>query len=228
MSYVRKLALYGLLLLMTLIFTGCIKTDYHVRLNKDDSVDVVVTIGLDQSIVDSKTLEGDEIMRGMFDSLADQGFTISDYVEENFVGVRGTKHLASYTDLIDTDGRVIGITRDDSLFFHRYHIQGAFDLSTEDAYSELAEDSLTKFFYDTFDLQFRLTAPGMATDHNATSSIDGALVWELKMAKNNLILAEILVLKPWVIILATLLGLGLLGGLAVLIKRGARPVQKES
>jgi hypothetical protein len=229
-SYVRQLALYAVLLLLTLTLTGCIKSDYHVQLNKDESVDIVVTVGLDQSIVGSEALEGIELIQGLYDSLVEQGFGVKDYLEGNISGVVGAKHLDSYADLITTDGSVIGITRTDSLFYRKYSIRGEFDLSSmdEDSYPELSEDQFTKAFYDTFDLKFRLTLPGMATRHNATEAHDKTLIWALKMGKNNPISADVAVLKSWVILLATLIGLGLLSALTVLFKKRMPSVKKAS
>ncbi|MTI94564.1 MAG: DUF3153 domain-containing protein [Firmicutes bacterium] len=214
----RKL-LISLLLAGMILMSGCFDAEFHLTVNRDGSGDFSYQLGFDRDFLAMMESEGEDPLAEMAIEAEADGFTVTRYEDDDYVGIRATQHLPQITaedlDVFDeasTQGD--GLVVEESLFRSHYRFQA--DMNMEG----MGEDEeFGQMMLNQMNFRFTITLPVKPDSHNADSvSEDGkTLTWNLRPGQANPINLEASV--PNIVFIA-ILGAGaalLLIGLIVLI-----------
>lgn len=178
----RMLTIICLVLLISLMLTGCFDVRIHLKVNLNGSGEVEVFMKANRNVM----FFGDPFEEIMSDLELD-GFTIEDYAEGNEVGFLAQKkassldeltHLKLGEDMVISDKEMV--TVDEGLFKNTFIVDAELDLN-----EILGEDMAG--MARLADIRFALTLPIRPSDHNATAvSEDGkTLEWKLLPGSSN-------------------------------------------
>lgn len=203
----KKYSMFVLLVMVSLLLTGCVKVNYSMSINKDKSMNLVIISAFDKSLTDSTaSMENSD-----FSSLEDQGFYIEDYEEDNMKGYKFSKSFDNIDDISD-EGEVISNlqfnNKDNNAIFQvkKGFLKNTYTAKFESSSSDNSEDSTNDDLFDGdiseelgdlseagisgMDLKFVVNVPYKALSSNATETSNGGktLTWDmLKLTDGNTI-----------------------------------------
>ena len=133
----KKIRSLVMLLIVTLLLTGCVKYNVNMDIKKDKSMEFKIVYALDTSVLGEKaTFTKDDLNK-----MKDQGFEVSEYSDGSMKGFTLTKKIKNIDDVSSTDDikySLSGITNNDStklfkvkkgLFKNKYTAKFSFDSS---------------------------------------------------------------------------------------------------
>ena len=104
----RKLSCVLVLFMLMFFLTGCVKFNANMDIKKDKSMDFSVIYAVNTSILGEDPLVSDDEKK----DLEEQGFTVTDYSEDNMKGIkieRGIKNIDEVSSAEDTEYSLSGI-----------------------------------------------------------------------------------------------------------------------
>jgi len=184
------------LVLLALALSSCtLRFDMGLVVNEDESGTFSAFIGMDEelrSLIESGG-EGsftDEMMTDVPD-----GFTVEEYSDGGYDGVR---IVADFTSIDDLNAKLAAANSDNdgsgpdmvnNIVLTHEGDEFRFSVDTSDMSSSLSdqmgsaggEDMMmdSSMMADLFDIRFRLTLPGSITEHNADQVDGSTLTWEI-------------------------------------------------
>lgn len=96
----KKIRNLVMLLVVTLLLTGCVKYNVNMDIKKDKSMDFKIVYALDTSALGEKANFSDENLKKM----KEQGFEVSEYSDGTMKGVTLTKKIKNIDDVSSADG----------------------------------------------------------------------------------------------------------------------------
>ena len=180
MGKYRKHVLLIIILLIILFLTGCMKLHYNVTVNNDMTTNEELIFGIDKSIVAmGMTYDGEEDLFDILkNELINEGYTVDDYHEYEFIGVKAYRTSSSLDDSLNLDDVVYSIDDnhfevESGLFSRTYHVNTTVDMT------DLTKAEQAMFAIFDSDMKFTLTIPFELIEHNADKvSEDGkTLEW---------------------------------------------------
>ena len=98
---IKTLALIVITIVTLLTLTGCANVNYEIKLNKDGSGDVSYILGYDKSFLSSmgvttESLANDDSLDEMKEEAQEQGFTVTQYEDDNTYGFKCQGLLKKY------------------------------------------------------------------------------------------------------------------------------------
>ena len=109
----KKIRNLVMLLIVTLLLTGCVKYNVNMDIKKDKSMEFKIVYALDTSVLGEKaTFTKDDLNK-----MKDQGFEVSEYSDGTMKGFTLTKKIKNIDDVSSTDDikySLSGITNNDS------------------------------------------------------------------------------------------------------------------
>jgi hypothetical protein len=175
--------------------TGCAEGIFHVTINKDGSADVKYRVGMNSMVMGMLGSGKDNPINEMRRSAESDGFTVTNYNENNMTGIIATKHVNSLKDLPNftqfakksaPDGN-IPFTVEKGFFQNTYNFNTKIDLSDM---KEKPGDNLSGLgnaMLSQINLRFILTLPFKPESHNASAVRDDGrtLEWQLTPGSDN-------------------------------------------
>ena len=182
-----------------LLFSGCMKSTVDIKVNSDGSVDVSYIAAVSSKASEEmKEQVGSEDENDLFvdekqiQEARDNGYEISDYKDDNYQGIKVSKHLNSI-DEISKEEEVIAKTsfafEDDQhlftvkrgFFTNKYiaKISYSDEKEDQDKIKEYQNIDEYKEFFEGMDLSFNLELPSKAIKSNATLVDNNKYTWDL-------------------------------------------------
>ena len=150
---VKSILVVVLILIIPLLLTGCLKGDFHVKINRDGSADLNYKIGFNSyliSMLESADDSDEDIIESLKKDLEDEGFEVTYYKENDISGVIAKKHQESLDDLsidifqqnltaetngseanaAEIDSNINKITVNKGFFQNEYIVKANFDLTS--------------------------------------------------------------------------------------------------
>ncbi|MFP4015409.1 MAG: LppM family (lipo)protein [Halanaerobiales bacterium] len=247
----KYLYLTVLLVLFSLVTTGCFRVHTNVKLNKDGSGTWNYIVAISEDLYNMQEMQGnsEDPMEEIRQEAAAEGFRVEDYNQDSFRGVSLSKDFANVEE-ISGQNFLAGLNEEDQsidadqfedvfqpnikveegFFYTSYIVATEADLSMpegtmgegDDFSQEM--DQFSQMFLSMMDIQFTIDLPAPAGAHNATtvSNNGKSLSWQLKMNENNEISVEMKVLNTTNIIIIAAIGLILLAIVFIIINNKKR------
>ncbi|MCV2395371.1 hypothetical protein OEB99_13725 [Actinotalea sp. M2MS4P-6] len=165
----RRVVAIGVAAASVLALSGCMKTQYDIALNPDDTASLSVVLAISDEFAESMDTDPQD----MFDeydlgSDAPEGASSEPYAEDGYTGMRYTVENAPLSAVSNEE---LTIERDGDEFV----VSGSVDLTDEEGMDTTdTSDPMTQMFLDTFVMEYSVTFPGAVSDHNGT--LDGTTV----------------------------------------------------
>ncbi len=161
----RRAAAVGLAAAGVLALSGCMKTQYDITLNEDDTASMSVILAISDEFAEAMDTDPQEMWDDAeMDSDAPEGADAEPYAEDGYTGTRYTLESAPLADVSTED---LTITREGD----EYVVTGEVDLTDEEGVdSGETDDPMTQLFLDSFVMQYSVTFPGAVSDHNGELS----------------------------------------------------------
>ncbi len=178
--------------ILLIIFPGCIEADYHITINKDNTVDTEYKAGVDETLVMMGSIASEQDIIGEArKEVEKQGFEVDTYSDDDMTGIIAKKHYETLEEIPDLlvqeedRGKDLPLKIEDKFFKTYYSLDTEFDYS--DVKGELENNPLSEVLLKKIKLRFTLTLPVKTEDHNATEVLDEGrtLVWKLVPGENN-------------------------------------------
>ncbi len=174
-----------------------------MNVNKNKSMDFSVTYALDNKLADLAELNNAYDIRNMFGIVVDdniltqKGYTVTDYKNDNYTGIKASKHIYNIDAVSSDNEKVIVLSDffnqdfDDSLFFtvkkgvfkNTYTANFVYDLTNTAKYN-LGNSviDVSKLSSDNIEISYEVNLPYKQVSSNAQSvSQDGKqLIWNAK------------------------------------------------
>lgn len=185
----------GLLSLIMILLTGCVKVETNFKVNSNNSGDLTLVYALDKQLANTETKNQIETMKN---EARDQGYKVSGYSSEKYFGVKIKKHYGNLKNIKAPSGNTdlfeIDIKEDKRFFKTKYDVKSVFDF--EDIIETEEDEIITKELEDSIlsqlDLTFNLELPVKAGKNNATEIKDNGknLYWSFIPGIKNYVEVE--------------------------------------
>ncbi len=207
MKQTRKFCVLALALCAAILFSGCIKSDMHMSVNKNRSMDFSATYLVadylaNMSTGDDTTQNGVDENSENWKNLTERGYTLEKIEEEGYVGFKASRHYDSIDDVSKEGGVGITISNylnedfDDSMLFSvrrellkdTYTAHFVYDLKGELEGSEepVEEGSDLSAYTSAISVSYSVTLPYKANGHNASSVSEDGLTYTWKIPYGSL------------------------------------------
>ncbi|WMT18588.1 LptM family lipoprotein [Parageobacillus toebii] len=219
----KKLLSLFVLILSIGLLSGCVKGVFHVKVNKDGSADLNYDLGFESTLLGFASSDGQNPIEEIRKQAEEQGFTVANYKENGYTGIRAKKHVDKlndvpifYTMVNSKDEKPVKIEKD--FFSTRYVLDTQLDLSDMAMDSTEEMSNINNAVLNQMDLKFLLDLPVKAKNHNASDvKNDGqTLEWQLIPGDKNKIYMEAVVPNITNIILSIVGGLIIFAGILFL------------
>ncbi len=183
----RKLLLI-MVLCAVLVLAGCMKADFHVKVNEDDSVDFNHVIAIQNEMLN--LMDGENPIKKQ--DFADMGYKVEDYRQDGYTGIRISRHFKTLDEMNTFNNKdkqqgetTFNITRENGFFKDKYVLKGNLDM-TDMAEGKTGQDEMgMQEFMSHLDFKFNLTLPMKVTKHDASSVNGNTYTWELIAGQPN-------------------------------------------
>jgi hypothetical protein len=189
-------------LLLTLLATGCFRSDTRIRVDEDGSgeVEQVIALDIDAALDIGGAFAGDDVPEltrddvcSDFESQQDvpEGATVRPVEEDGFCGISYTLAFGpdEFGDAMSqaAAGGQFELRREGEGWYFETELTNE-DLTGEDPSGgdELGAELVTETFFDDASMTVGVLLPGRLVDHNATYiDTDGTAVWEIDLAAES-------------------------------------------
>lgn len=223
------------LLLMIILLSGCSNGTVHVTVNKDESVDLAMSLKLDSRV---EALIGGTMEESLINRLKDEGIQLEKSQEGKSTVYQIHKTYTSFEDIrsISVGGDSVDLKLDTKNYwlFSRYDIeaQPKFNSFTNDLMDNVGGLSLSKpiikAVLQNLAFDFKLTLPlDLFGDNNATVDDGRTLTWNVTLADADPIQMQVYVpnIKNAVIVLNILLVAIIIAAILFVRKRKRRNIK---
>ena len=192
----KSVTLLALMLVM-LLFSGCVKFDVDMTINSDKSLDLKVTTAMADSV---KSYFGDqtEESEDNMEEAKKNGFEVEDYKNDGFTGYTVKKHYNNIDELStteDVNANISAADKDEKLFkitkgFFKNTYKAVFKSEDADSIStqmEAYKDNDTYAEYmKGLELKYVINLPSKSKSNNATTVYEDGkkLEWDLSKTPN--------------------------------------------
>lgn len=230
----RRLVFSCLLVLFLGLLSGCVKGEFHVTVNKDDSGSVDAKMAFNSMLLGLMS-EGEDPLSEMKASMEEQGFVVSNYRDGELVGVQGKKEFKNIQDFkglndMFGDGEA-PIVIEKGLFTKTYRIDTNIDMR-EMASTEGDPDmaGMENMMLNSVDIRFLVTLPVDSENHNATNTSDEGktMEWQLTAGEDNKMTLTASSLNTTTIVIAVLIAVAVVIGILVVVIRKKRKAEEAS
>lgn len=188
-----------LLLLFAFLLTGCLKQEMNMKLETNNNFDITIINAVQKEYEDSSTISKDE-----YKAL---GYTVEDYDDGEFVGIKATASYNSIddistdkdikvelTELVEKtnvkDVKLFKKTTNGDISTYTAHLTYNFKMNDEEDSSTDGSTSYiddTSSYADQMELSFKITLPVKPISSNATKTENDELtqIWTLEYGKVN-------------------------------------------
>lgn len=178
----KRLLMVLMVAVVALALVGCIKVNQTVTVNPDGSGTINIVMGVAKeyrSMVEQQGTTMEDAFKA--DTYRDQGFTVENFEDDKFVGIKMNKSYANVEemgqggtltfDLSDTDPKVLTVS-------------GSVNAESSLKDQGMSLESLSGM--ENFEMTFEINLPSAATSHNATEELNGGrtLKWDLARTQN--------------------------------------------
>lgn len=188
MDKMKHIALLLIIMAVSILLTGCVEFNIHMTINKNRTADLDVTLLAPRALLAMEPELEKKYFEEKKDELASQGFTVTDYTEENVVGFQASRKLQSVEELSSLalagelgikDHEVFKVEK--GVLTTTYHLDADIDL--RDLFAE--ENNMRAF--STPRMRFIITLPVKPLEHNATSVTEDerTLEWTLSPTRQT-------------------------------------------
>ena len=184
------------LLLVTLLFSGCMKYDIDMTINSDKSMDFKFITAYSKQLLAYASEDGGEtsiLNESDLDAVKKEGYEVSKYNDDTFEGFEIKKHFASIDEVSSEEDVSADLSMEkssDKLFkvtkgFFKDTYKATFKFSEAKEYSAQSEAYQDSDEYSSLlsgmEMKFTLNLPNKAVSNNATTVLsDGKkLEWDL-------------------------------------------------
>ena len=173
------------LMIMTVVLTGCAVVDYQVTINRDGSGEIVYIHGYTRESLRQMGLDAEHMTLGMRRRAEEAGFKAESYSGDEIEGFKGTKQLEDIAEAPSlaaifgsenvTDVEDSNINMERGLFTVKFYQKGIIDLTQ----MEGTQEYLT--------INYSINLPVRVGNNNADNvSRDGrTLTWQLRIGEEN-------------------------------------------
>jgi len=197
MKNIKRTLVALMILVLTMILSGCASATIQLKINSDGSSDLNYKIGVEETTLGMMAGTGQDPFAQITENAKAKGFTTETYKEAGYAGVIAKKHLANVDELaslnlLGNEEGLPGLKIEKGFFETKYVIDGDFDLSSMKANTGSESDAMSNSIIQQFDVKYVLSMPEAIGKNNATSvSADKkTLTWQLKPGENNKIQME--------------------------------------
>ena len=176
------------IILITLLFSGCVKENVEITINNDKSVDFNMVVGIPKDVIEAQEAtknyyEENDIIK----KLEENGFKVNKDNDETYYNYKISKHFDNIESISTNDDLNIDLFDLNKLSTNIYeaiqsNIDGYFSVV-----SEMPEEERNDYYKSSMDLKYVVNLPNKADLNNATSvENDGKrLIWNLKDFKED-------------------------------------------
>ncbi|MBS3902091.1 MAG: DUF3153 domain-containing protein [Dethiobacter sp.] len=227
----RRVVCFLVIAILAIFLTGCAEGIFHITINNDGSADIKYRVGVQNMVLGllggGENNPIDEIRQ----SAVSEGFSVTNYRENNMTGIIATKHVATLNDLTDFGqfqiasvsfaedeaGGSMAFTVDKGFFQNIYSLNTNIDLSDMRAMPDEDPFGLSSAVLGQIDLRFIMTLPFKPESHNAPTIRDDGrtMEWQLVPGSDNAL--DMKAKVPNVINIAITVVVGLIIFLAVIV-----------
>ncbi|MEK3909931.1 DUF3153 domain-containing protein [Paenibacillus sp. FSL H7-0331] len=193
----KKWLLFVILSSVIILLSSCVKGDFHVTVNRDQSAELDYKLALSSQLIGLMSMNSankTDMLGELKKNFETDGYQVSQYKDGDYQGVQAKKHVKDVKEIknvgvnqgsINAENK-IDMTVDKGFIFNTHHLIGNFDLSSMKAD---AKDTmgLQKMMISQIDLKFTLTLPDKAEQQNASRVLDDGKTyqWDLLAGANN-------------------------------------------
>ena len=203
----QTLCLLFVLVFVVCLCSGCVKSDTHMTIHKDRSMDFSATYLVEDSFADMTSDEQGAAALQVnpssdnWKNLTDRGYTVKEVKKDGYTGFQATCHFPSIDTLASDKGVGVVLNNylnkdfDDSKFFtvrrklfeDTYTAHFVYDFSDNNTTSPGgADDTDMSVYTSAIEVTYRVTLPCLATAHNATSVSEDGLTYTWKIPYGSL------------------------------------------
>jgi len=215
----KKLLLFLLLSLVSIIVVGCMEMHSELTINKDRSADYTHIILVDPDVI---PYLDENFLAETKNDYQEHGYQVSDYQEHDMIGFKASMHLN------DIDNETIILTDENEkpqnydlivvkkgFLKNSYHIRSIYDYSDM---KDLKDDPYVDMIFDAISFTFTLNLPTKAKNANTGNITNNGqtLEWDLFPGERNVVEADFELINTSNIILSILLALIIIAVIVIL------------
>lgn len=239
----RRIVYFLVIAILAIFLTGCAEGIFHVTINNDGSADIKYRVGADSMVLGLLSGEESNPIDEMRQSAVSEGFSVTNYRENNMTGIIAIKRVTTLKDLPDfgqfqtagmpltgdTAGDNMTFTVDEGFFQNVYSFNTSIDLSDMKAMPDEDPFGLSSAMLGQIDLRFILTLPFKPESHNAPTVRDDGrtMEWQLIPGSDNIFDMKAKVPNVVNITITAVAGLIILLAVIVLLMKKRRPSLKS-
>lgn len=162
----------GLIALLLVVLTGCMRMHTSIEINADDTVSGSMIMAYSQEFLDEYGITAEDLDEQLGTDLEDstaEGVTVEAYSEDGYTGNKVVFDRTPFSELGQDSG--MSITRQDDQYVFTA------DLGLDDAIRQDDLDAMG-LTTDAFDIQFAVTFPYGVTEHNGELS-GNTVTWKV-------------------------------------------------
>jgi hypothetical protein len=177
----RRFAILLCIIGLVALLSGCVKGDFHITVNKNGSADLDYNFGMKSQLVGLMSGNGQkDPVQEMKTNFEKKGFTVSQYRDNDYIGIVAKKHMDNLKDISDAlpknpdqqsaaadSFNKMNFTEDKGLFFTTYRYNGSVDLTSMKA-DDKDTMGIQQMMLKQVDLKLTLTLPVKAETQNAS------------------------------------------------------------
>ncbi|MCL2766724.1 MAG: copper amine oxidase N-terminal domain-containing protein [Peptococcaceae bacterium] len=175
MRKMKGLTLCAMVLMLAVVFSGCMKIQSGVVWYEDNTGDVIVSIGVNNAVAELMEMTAEELQEELRESIedaVDENATFESFVDSEYIGITATAKVDNM--LTDTHGTAqqLNYSYSETDGKKTYTVSGDFDVTSFLEGDDDAETDLVVF-------EFSIVMPGTITTNNATKQDGNKLIWDM-------------------------------------------------
>jgi len=175
----KKPGIIVILLAMIFLLSGCMKMHINIIWNEDNTGLVEMTMGIDSSMLSMMGASEDDIRSELSGSMSEEGFTISDYSDDKYVGIIATMQIDDVTKGVGDSAGDLSFRFSEDGGVKTYTVSGRIDNSDMMGDASGMEEMGMSMDDIDMDIKFTITMPGKIVSHNATEQKGNTLIWDI-------------------------------------------------
>lgn len=225
----KKLLVFLVLLLSISVLNGCAKGILHVKVHKDGSADLQYDIGFSNTFFGFVSSDGKSPIAEIRKQAEDKGFTVTNYRENGYTGIRAIKHVNKLNDIFiqsgiknSQDKKSLKIEK--RFFTTRYILSTNVDMTNTAMEKNKEVAVFNNNLLNQMDMKLLIDLPIKPVTHNASNTRNNSqtLEWQLIPGDQNKIYMEAIVTNTINIVLSIVFVLIVFAGILFLLLKRRR------
>ena len=204
------LTLCLVVVMLAVLFSGCMKMHADIIWKEDNSGTLSMTVGMTNSAMSmmGTTTEDmqEQLKTGFLED--EEGYTIEGFSDEEYTGIIATTRIADITTDVTNVSDQLSFIYTDKDNKKTYTVSGNYDGAASLGDNSSFEDSGLSLA--DIDMKISITMPGQITSHNATEQEGNKLIWDMTSASTTAIQATSEINSGGGVMLWVFIGLGVL------------------